>query len=253
MAGLIAGLLGVIAMALAVAQAPLAFDAASIKESASLEAGGSMRLMPGGGIRTYNIPARNLITIAYELQSFQLIGAPEWTRTTKFDIVAKPAEARTRDEIFLMMRTLLSDRFKLSIHRENREVDGYALVRVRAGELGPSLKPSAVDCEKAFATTPRCREGGLDFGATNSMKRVGIPIWSLLQTVIGQMGGPVSDETRLTGTYDVNLRWSTEVAPTDDAPTFVTALQEQLGLKLERKRVTTEVVVVDHIERPAPD
>ena len=105
-----------------------------------------------------NLPARNLITIAYQLQSFQLIGAPEWTRTTKYDIV-----------------------------------------------------------------------------------------------VIGQMGSPVSDETSLTGTYDVTLRWSTDVAPTDDSPTFVTALQEQLGLKLEKRRVNTDVVIVDHIEHPRPD
>src|SRR5438477_4898376 len=118
------------------AQAAVAFDAASIKESASLEAGGTMRLMPGGGIRTYNLPARNLITIAYQIQSYQLIGAPEWTRTTKYDIVAKPADTKTRDEIFLMMRTLLSDRFRLSVHRENRQMDGYALVRARAGALG---------------------------------------------------------------------------------------------------------------------
>ena len=243
----------IVAMLLAVAQAPLAFDVASIKESTSLEAGGSMRLMPDGGIRTYNMPARNLITVAYQLQSFQLIGAPEWTRTTKYDILAKPAETKTRDEIFLMIRTLLADRFKLSVHREERQVDGYAMVRGRTSELGPGLKPSAIDCDKAFATTPRCRQGGLDFGSTNSMKSFGIPIWSLLQMVIGQMGSPVSDETRLTGTYDVTLRWSTEVAPTDDAPTFVTALEEQLGLKLEKRRVTTEVFVVDRIEHPTPD
>src|SRR6266404_2519666 len=134
------------------AQAAVAFDAASIKKSASLEAGGSMRSMPDGGIRTFNMPARNLITVAYQIQSYQLIGAPEWTRTTKYDIVARPADARTRDEIFLMMRTLLADRFRLSVHRENRQMDGYSLVRARGGALGPGMKPSAVDCEKAFAT-----------------------------------------------------------------------------------------------------
>ena len=239
---------------LGVAQAPLAFDVASIRESSSLEAGGSMRLMPDGGIRTYNMPARNLITVAYQLQSFQLVGAPEWTRTTKYDILAKPAEAKTRDEIFLMMRTLLADRFKLSMHREERQVDGYALVRARGGALGPGMKPSAVDCEKAFTTTPRCRDGRTDFGAASvSMKVVGAPIWNLLQTAIGQLGAPVDDETGLTGTYDIDMRWSTELTPGGDLPTFVTALEEQLGLKLEKRRVTTEVFVVDHMEHPTPD
>jgi uncharacterized protein (TIGR03435 family) len=254
MAGLIAGLLTMIAMALGLAQTPVAFDVASIKESKTFSAGGNMRLLPGGGIAVEHLPPRNLITIAYHLQPYQLIGAPEWTRDTSYDINAKPAEASTRDQIFLMLQALLSDRFKLSFHRENRQMDGYALVRARADELGPALTPSAVDCEKAFATTPRCREGGFGIAnGSNSLKAVGIPLWSLLQLIIGQVGGPVSDETRLTGTYDVDLRWSTEVAPADDLRSIFTALQEQLGLKLERRRVTTDVVVVDHIERPSPD
>ena len=227
-----------------------AFDAASVKESKSLEAGGSMRLMPGGGIVTHNMPARSLLTIAFQIQGYQLSGAPDWTRTTTYDISAKPAAAATRDQIFPMMQALLLDRFKLSFHRENRQVDGYALVRARAGDLGPSLRPSAVDCEKVFATTPRCREGGI---SANTMKMVGVPLWSVLQVVIGQVGAPVSDETQLAGTYDVELRWSNDVAPSDDLQSIFTAVQEQLGLKLEKRRVTTEVIVVDHIERPSSD
>src|SRR5205823_7077840 len=123
-----------------------------------------------------------------------------------------------------------------------------------ADALGQGMKPSAVDCEKAFATTPRCREGRMGFGDTSvSLKSVGIPIWNLLQTAIGQLGAPVDDETHLTGTYDVDMRWSTELTPGGDLPTFVTALEEQLGLKLDKRRVTTEVVIVDRIERPSPD
>ena len=227
-----------------------AFDVASVKQSQSLETNGSMRLLPGGGIVTQHMPARNLLTIAFQIQSYQLIGAPDWTRNTTYDISAKPAEAATREQIFPMMQALLVDRFKLSFHRESRQVDGYALVRARASELGPSLRPSALDCEKVMATTPRCREGGI---SANTMKMVGVPLWSVLQIVIGQVGAPVSDETRLTGTYDVDLRWSTDVAPSDDLQSIFTAVQEQLGLKLDKRRVMTDVVVVDHIERPGPD
>jgi uncharacterized protein (TIGR03435 family) len=85
------------------------------------------------------------------------------------------------------------------------------------------------------------------------MGGVGVPMWSLLQFVISMVNAPVSDETMLTGTYDLELRWSNEVAPSDDSASIFQALQDQLGLKLERRRVQTEVLVVDRIDRPGPD
>jgi uncharacterized protein (TIGR03435 family) len=149
-----------------------------------------------------------------------------------------------------MLQALLVERFKLALHRESRQVDGFALVRVRADRLGPDLRVSDVDCEKAFATTPKCRQGGI---TADTMTAVGTPIWSLLQLVISKASAPVSDETGMTGTYDFQLQWSNDVAPADDRLSIYTALQEQLGLKLERRRVTTEVVVVDRLERATPD
>ena len=129
-------------------------------------------------------------------------------------------------------------------------MDGFALVRVRADRLGPDFKPTELNCEKDMAATPRCRQGGITI---DSMTANGAPIWSLLQLVISKVGAPVSDETGLTGTYDFQLRWSNEVAPGDDRLSIYTALQEQFGLRLERRRVTTEVVVVDRLERATPD
>ena len=114
------GLPGFAAAVLIAAQASAAFDVASIKESPGLETGGTMRLMPGGGITVQHLPARSLITIAYRIQQFQLIGAPEWTRTTYYDVVAKPASTVARDDIFPMVQVLLADRFRLSVHREKR-------------------------------------------------------------------------------------------------------------------------------------
>ena len=186
--------------------------------------------------------------MAYQIQKYQLLGAPEWTATAYYDVIAKPAQATTREQIFPMLQSLLRERFKLSVHREERAVDGYALVR--AGALGPGLTISSTDCEKAFLTTPMCRQNSI---TRNAMKGVGVRMWSLLQTVISAVGAPVSDETGLTATYDVDLRWSPDVAPSDDLQSIFTALREQLGLKLEKRRVTTEVVVIDHIERPSPD
>ena len=226
------------------------FDAASIKESTSLETGGSLRMMPDGGVRAQNIPARSLITLAYQLQPYQLVNAPGWASEMRFDIEAKPAVAAPREQTYLMLQALLVERFRLTFHRESRDIDGFALVRVRADRLGPELKPSDLNCEKEMATTPKCRQGGI---TADTMTAFGAPMWNLLQLVIAKAGAPVSDETGLTGTYDLQLRWSNEVAPADDRPSIFTALQEQLGLKLERRRVTTEVMVVDRMERPTPN
>jgi uncharacterized protein (TIGR03435 family) len=252
-----AGTVWLSALLLAAPLAPSAqveFDAATVKESTSLSDGGTLRLMPGGGITAQHLPARSYITIAHQLQPFQLVGAPDWTRNTYYDIVAKPVGVASREQTFAMLQTLLADRFKLTVHREKRQLDGFALVRARANALGPGLRPSTVNCETQSATEPRCRETRISFaGATRTLKLVGSPIWSLLQNVVNEMSAPASDDTQLTGTFDIDLRWSSDVAPSDDLQTFVTALQDQLGLKLERRRVTEEVVVIDHIERPTPD
>jgi uncharacterized protein (TIGR03435 family) len=236
--------------------AQIEFDAASIKESKSLSGGGTLRFMPGGGITSEHVPARAYINTAYELQSFQLVGAPEWTRNTYYDIVAKPAggATATREQTLAMLQTLLRDRFKLTFHREKRQMDGFALVRARPGESGPSLRPSTVNCETPAVPDPRCRQNFFSVEAPiNTMKQVGYPIRRLLLEVVNAMGAPASDETGLTGTFDIDLRWSTDVAPADDLPSFATALQDQLGLKLERQRVTEDVFIVDRIERPTPD
>ena len=229
--------------------AQVAFDVAAIKESGIAD-GGAMRLMPGGGIRVQHLPARALITIAYQLQPYQLVNPPGWASETFYDIEAKPAETATREQTFAMLQALLVERFHFAFHRESRQLEGFALVRARPDRLGPDLRPSDVDCEKAFATTPRCRTGGI---TTDTITAAGTPIWSLLQLVIAKVGAPVSDETGLAGTYDFRLRWSNDVAPADDRLSIYAALQDQLGLKLERRRVTTEVVVVDRLERATTD
>jgi uncharacterized protein (TIGR03435 family) len=242
--------LAVLLLAPVTVLAQVAFDVASVKESTSLDAGGTMRFTPDGGVRVQHLPVRSLITVAYQLQPYQLVNAPGWASETRYNIEAKPAAAASREQTYAMLQALLVERFRLAFHRERRDVDGFALVRVRADRLGPDLKPSELNCEKKMATTPRCRQGGITL---DTMTANGAPIWSLLQLVISKVGAPVSDETGLAGTYDLRLRWSNEVAPSDDRLSIYTALQEQLGLRLERRRVTTEVVVVDRLARATPD
>jgi uncharacterized protein (TIGR03435 family) len=231
-----------------------AFDVASIKENKDIAAGGSLRIMPDGGIRAVHIPARTFVTVAYSLQPFQLVGAPAWLSEVYYDLNAKPEGKVTRQQTFAMLQALVVDRFKLAFHRETRELDGFALVQARPGTFGPNLKPSSIDCgDKAQAATPYCREGSFTHASVNTMKSNGAPIWNLMTLLVGEVRAPVIDETKLTGTFDMDLRWSPDMAPSSDLPSIYTALQEQLGLKLERRRVPAEVFVIDRIERPSPD
>jgi len=230
------------------------FDVASVKENTSGDAGGTLRFSPDGGIRAQNLPVGSLITTAYGLQPFQLAGAPGWTRDARFDVNAKPAALVTRQETLAMLQGLLVERFRLTSHRETRRFDGFALVRASDARLGPGLRTSTVDCVAAFATTTRCKEGRIVFGGTtNTMTAVGVPIQRIVQLAVGSVRAPVVDETRLVGTFDFDLQWTEELAPLGDVPGLPTALLEQLGLKLEGRLVTSEVFVVDRIERPAPD
>lgn len=226
------------------------FEVVSIKENKSLDAGGTLQLMPGGGLRATHMPARSLITVAYSLQGYELVGAPEWTRTTYYDLNARPASTATREQTLAMFQALLVDRFKFASHREPRQLDGFGLVRVRPNALGPNLRRSEIDCDAAFTSSPRCREGGI---TNNSMKANGALIWSLQQLLIAHMRAPTSDDTGLPGTYDFELRWSNDVSAADDLRPIDVAIQDQLGLKLERRRVTMNVVVVDRMEHPVPD
>lgn len=235
-------------------RAPLAqvtFDVASIRENTRPDGVERLRRTPDGGVATEHVRARFLITVAYQLQPFQLIGVPGWANETFYDITAKPASgsATTRTDMNAMLQALLVDRFKLRSHRENRSMDGFALVQVKKGTLGPAIKVSDLDCEKTPALRP-CQTFG-DAGSTFVIS--GAPISTLLQRLTAEVNAPVDDETGLMGTYDMNLRWSSELTANSDLPSLFTALQEQLGLRLERRRITAEVFVVDQFERPAPD
>src|ERR1044071_2057913 len=118
---------------------PLYFAAASINPSdPKAPPGGGIRRQPGGRFNTFNTPVRLLITFAYQIQGYQLVGGPDWIGNNRYDIVAKfegdPPAVRPgfADHMMLAMRTMLADRFKLKVHRETREMDIYALMLARA-------------------------------------------------------------------------------------------------------------------------
>jgi uncharacterized protein (TIGR03435 family) len=235
----------------AAATAQITFDVASVRENRQPGGASGLRRSPDGSVRAQRMRATFLITIAYGLQPFQLVNAPEWSNETYFDINAKPAPGAgtSREQMSDMLQALLVERFKLTFHREVRLVDGFALVPLQRGTRGRDLKVSALDCEKTPAVRA-CAQGAI---SDTAFRVSGVTIWSLVQQLVVMVNGPVVDETGLSGAYDIDLRWSNDAAPTDDLPSLFTALQEQLGLKLERRRVNADVFIVDRFERPIPD
>jgi Protein of unknown function (DUF3738). len=259
------------------------YEAASVKANKTAPQGSSIRRLPGGRLQATNMPLRALITFAYQLQPFQLVGDPGWLRTENFDIVAKMEgdpppvmPGQGPDPHMVAMRTLLADRFKLTVHRETREMDIYALVIARAdGRLGPAMKPSTQDCE---AMMDAARRGKLPLpqgpndpvtcgtrGTTGRMQVGGMPLLSFANMLSGRVQRTVVDRTGLAGAWDFEINFAPESAPIPappgvelspgdpTAPSLFTAIQEQLGLRLQSTKGPVEVLVVDRIEQPTPD
>ena len=248
------------------AQDAAEFDVVSIKRNiAGAEAGGGIRTLPDGTFIMTNQAIRSIITLAAPTPVREVIGLPEWALNDRYDVTTKPPAGATREQRAQMMRKMFADRMKLVAHIEERERETFALVLARAdGRLGPNLKPSTLDCAPRPTagpppppTTPppdarsRC---GMQFSAT-SIVSGGILMDSLVQSLGGLAGGLVNNRTGLQGFYSVELNFSPD-GPASDAkrgdepPQFLTALQEQLGLRLQREKTMVPVLVIDSIERP---
>jgi uncharacterized protein (TIGR03435 family) len=241
--------IGVVMASFVAAQTP-AFDVVSIKESTSNS--GSGFAGPEGTSRfvATNYPASGLLNMAWRLPNGRVIGAPDWTPRINYDIDARgdvSSDAAWRAKLQAMLR----DRFKLVAHLEKRDLPVYHLVRLRADRLGPGLvKSRIVDCNDKTAIaalTPPPRPCG--FGPSPTATLAGTmalsSVASLLSTAAGR---PVIDMTGIEGNYDFDLKFSR--ATSDDALSVFTAVQEQLGLKLESATAPLDVLVVEHMERP---
>jgi uncharacterized protein (TIGR03435 family) len=242
------------------------FEVASIKENRTNDTASPFRVA-GEQFTATNMPLRDLVAFAYQLPPSRdrIVGLPDWTRTERYDVVAKaPAgTVLTLPNLFevgsgkpstaaLMVRGLLAQRFQLRLHTEARgNSPGYVLVMARADrKQGPNL----VSCSKLSDPT-RCGARGTSMqlrGRGESMAMLA----TMLSLVLQQ---PVVDRTDLEGEFDVTLNYA-PVQPlgqarpvASDAPSVFTALEEQLGLKLQPTREPELVFVIDHVERPAPD
>jgi uncharacterized protein (TIGR03435 family) len=239
--------------------APLVFEVASIRLNTSGAQGGGGGPRPGGRYTYTNMSVRSLIALAVGLPTGRVIGGPDWIVTGRYDITAVGKDQPSRDETSQLMLALLRDRFKLVAHRETRDLPVYSLVLARpGGPLGPAMRRSAIDCldaearKKAYASAPA--GGRMLCGLTETPGTFtggGIDLSTLVVILGAASGRPVLDRTGLTGGFDVDLKWTPELQDRADAVSIFTAVQEQLGLKLENATAPLDVSVVDRIERPS--
>lgn len=252
-----------------------AFEAVSIKVNRSGDSRSSFRGNLSG-ISVTNQTMTDIIRNVWGVNRLQIVGGPSWIGEDRFDIEAKASGKASRDELVAMMKTMLADRFKLTVHRETREMDIYALVMARAdGKPGPAMKPSTQDCE---AMMDAARRGTLPpppgpndpvtcgtRGTTGRIQVGGMPLVSFANMLSGRVQRTVVDRTGLVGAWDFEITFAPDSAPIaappgvelpagdPTAPSLFTAIQEQLGLKLQSTKGPVEVLVVDSIEHPTSD
>lgn len=246
---------------------PVGFEVASVRPNKSGPGSTFMRRLPGVGFEAGNVTPRDLILFAYDIQRPYLIGLPGWAENERFDIVARAgavpqASPNGSNVVWMMLRQLLEDRFRLAVRTETREMQVYALVLARRdGRLGPQLRRSQVDCTSTSPAPPSANAGGQPQCTSRNgpgfTAAVGRPISAFLFFLTGQVRRAVIDRTGLTGTWDIDLTFSPDggvaaptTTPQDSGPSLFTALQEQLGLRLEPSTGPVQVLVIDRIERP---
>jgi uncharacterized protein (TIGR03435 family) len=267
-------------LARASAQSPAAveFDVVSIKRVDELRSSGGMRILPDGTVMMTNQPIGALVNAAspVPVTPRDIVGMPDWLMRDRYDVTVKPPADLTREQrqemIPMMWRAMFADRMKLVAHIEQREKDAFALVLARSdGRLGPELKPSTLDCTPNPNATPapppqtipspeeRQNRCGISM-IRGLIVSGGATLDQIARSVSGMAGGETINRTGLTGWYSLKLAFSLQRpagaspdanASVDDAPDLSTALQEQLGLKLQREKKMTPVFVIDHIERPS--
>jgi bla regulator protein BlaR1 len=234
----------------------LKFEVASIKPTGSDTGRGGLEILPGGGLRMGGVTLRSLIALAYGVMDERISGGPAWIGSTTYEVFAKPEHPHPDDvgkttfgpgtsgwnRLQQRLQSLLEERFQLVLHKDSKESMGYALTLAKGGT---KLKQSPTE-----APPGTLRGRGKIEGRAGTME--------MLATVLSQMlGRPVADRTGLAGAYDYKLEYAQETNDGDGPPSefgrasVFTALQEQLGLKLESSKVSTVTIVIDRAEKLA--
>jgi uncharacterized protein (TIGR03435 family) len=214
-----------------------------------------------------------LVLYAYDLRPLQVVGDPDWMSTKRWQVRAKASVPLQGDAMRPLVRRMLVDRFGLKARLESRRMPTYNLTLIRAGALGPKIKPSTVNCmpfltgERPIQESPRdpshrfglCSVGGSFTPSGLLTPRLnGQPLTGLLQHLEETLDRPVIDQTGLKGNYDIELSYldASLADPTvaaqspSQGQSLFTALQEQLGMKLESGRGSVDVLVIDSVSEP---
>jgi uncharacterized protein (TIGR03435 family) len=247
---------------------PLAFDVVSVRQSKP-DSKVRVRTLPDGYSAT-NLPLKAIISNAYGIRQDLISGAPGWTESTTYDIEAKedapvaaalqklPSDQRSA-QIGLMLQAVLADRFHLKAARVDKELPIYALVIAKGGFRLKDADPNNpyVGGLKGPDGIPKA---GIMMTMQGQLIGQGVPISRLATNLSYQLGRSVVDKTGLTGNYDFTLKWTPDQAPAvssagteanSSEPSMFTALEEQLGLKLESTKGPVETLVIEHLERPS--
>jgi uncharacterized protein (TIGR03435 family) len=259
------------------------FEIASVKRNTSGDSRAPMRTQPGGRFVATNVLVKFLIADAFSiadpesLLDVRILNGPDWIGSERYDINAKantefkPSPDGASRELLLMIRSLLENRFKLKAHLETRELPIYELVVARADRrLGPNMRMTATDCDAAIAAgIPPPRQPGEPppcglMGGPARLIAGGATMQQVATNLSIRLERIVVDKTGLPGRYAFNLAWTPDRMPDapppsgvpsidPNGPSLVTAVQEQLGLKLQPAKGPVDVLIIDHIEHPTVD
>lgn len=259
------------------------FEVASIKptsqQGSDVQGLGDVRTLPGGRLVAEKAQLRYFIQIAYGVKPFQIAGGPAWINSAHYDIDAKAVGNPDNGQMRQMMQTLLADRFSLKLHHETKELPIYELTVARSGLKLPEPKPG--NCSSPDPNAPPLPAPGQPFPCGRVLMRMSpsgaqmqggkVSMTELIRVLSNVLGRIVVDRTAFPGTFDVHLQFTPDDAlagvpapppgqapgdsvkppPSSDYGTIFTALQDQLGLKLESARGPVDVIVIDSAERPS--
>jgi uncharacterized protein (TIGR03435 family) len=225
------------------------FEVASVKASpqtAGRDARGRI-VAASGRVNARNVSLRDLIVEAYHIGAYQVSGGPRWLDSDEFDIDARAGGAANREELDLMLRALLADRFHLKVHRETRDLRVYALVVDRRG---PKIQPAKEGESAAGRPSARRFHGDMRQLAGLLAVQLSIPASSdpTRPSMAAETPTPVVDETGLSGTYDFAVEFGSDPGG-DMFAHWQRILQEQLGLRLDSRKGPVEILIVDGADR----
>jgi len=242
----------------AVAQQPAptlpVYDIVVVKPNNSLSHGMSMD-MDEATLRAQNVSLKHLLVNAYGIREGLMFGLPGWANSSRFDVTAKVSDpdlktlrSLSRQQRQAMIAALLADRFHLKMHTEIKTLPVYELVIAKGG---PKLKTTILPPPGAENSDP-LGYGNWDVHGT-AMTATGVTLSDLAMNLTFPLDRTVINKTGLTGRYDFRLQWTPDgvaTAPTDAPPDLFTAIEEQLGLKLQAAKGPVETLVIDHVEQP---